>query len=55
MRHMSDRKMLKAMYASCLTAFCARDYSNPHLPVTIAQLKRPGIGRNVSCAVGDFT
>ena len=25
-----------------------------HLPVTPAQLMRPGIGRNASCAVGDF-
>ena len=36
-----------------LTAFCAWD-SSPHLPVTPAQLMRPGIGRNMSCAVGDF-
>ena len=28
--------------------------SSPHLPVTPAQLMRPGIGQNVSCAVGDF-
>ena len=40
--------------ASDLTAFYAR-YSSPHLPVTPAQLMRPGIGRNASCAVGDFT
>ena len=29
--------------------------SSPHLPVTLAQLMRPGIGLNVSYAVGDFT
>ena len=39
--------------ASILTAFCARD-SSPHLPVTPAQLMRPGIGQNVSSAEGDF-
>ena len=36
-----------------LTAFCIQD-SSPHLPVTPAQLMRSGIGRNASCAVGDF-
>ena len=30
------------------------DVSSPHLPVTPAQLTRPSIGRNASCAVGDF-
>ena len=40
--------------ASHLTAFYAL-YSSLHLPVTPAQLMRPGIGRNASCAVGDFT
>ena len=40
--------------ASHLTAFYAWYYSSPHLPVTPAQLMRPGIGRNASCAVGDF-
>ena len=40
----------KAIY---LTAFCAWD-SSPHLPVTLVQLMRPGIGRNMSCAVCDF-
>ena len=25
-----------------------------HLTVTLAQLRRPGIGQNISCAVGDF-
>ena len=25
-----------------------------HLPVTLAQLMRPDIGRNMSCTVGDF-
>ena len=40
--------------ASHLTAFCAWDGS-PHLPVTPAQLMRPGIGWNASCAMGDFT
>ena len=39
--------------ASHLTAFYAL-YSSLHLPVTPAQLMRPGIGRNTSCAVGDF-
>ena len=39
--------------ASHLTAFYAL-YSSLHLPVTPAQLMRPGIGRNASCAVGDF-
>ena len=39
--------------ASCLTVYYAQD-SGPHLPVTPAQLMRPGIGRNTSCAVGDF-
>ena len=29
-------------------------YGSPHLPVTPAQLMRPGIGQNTSCAVGDF-
>ena len=29
-------------------------YGSPHLPVTPAQLMRSGIGRNASCAVGDF-
>ena len=33
--------------ASHLTAFCTWD-STPHLPVTPAQLMRPGIGRNVT-------
>ena len=33
---------------------CMR-YSSPHLPVTPAQLMRPGIGQNVSCTMGDFT
>ena len=28
--------------------------TSPHLPITPVQLKRPGIGRNASCAVGDF-
>ena len=36
-----------------LTVYYAQD-SGPHLPVTPAQLMRPGIGRNTSCAVGDF-
>ena len=40
--------------ASDLTVFCRRD-SSPHLLVTSAQLIRPGIGRNVSWAVGDLT
>ena len=40
----------KAMY---LTAFCAW-YGSPHLPVTLVQLMRSGIGQNVSCAAGDF-
>ena len=39
--------------ASHLTAFCAWD-SSLHLPVTPAQLMRPGIGWNTSCALGDF-
>ena len=39
--------------ASHLTAFYTL-YSSLHLPVTPAQLMRPGIGRNASCAVGDF-
>ena len=25
-----------------------------HFTVTLAQLRRPGIGQNISCAVGDF-
>ena len=29
-------------------------HSIPHLPVTPTQLVRPGIGQNMSCAVGDF-
>ena len=28
--------------------------SSPHLPVTLAQMMRPGIGQNTSCAVGDL-
>ena len=39
--------------ASRLTAFCAWD-SSPHLLATPAQLMRPGIDRNVFCAMGDF-
>ena len=39
--------------ASHLTAFYAL-HSSLHLPVTPAQLMRPGIGRNASCAVGGF-
>ena len=39
--------------ASHLTAFYAWN-SDPHLLVTPVQLMRPGIGRNVSCAVGDL-
>ena len=37
--------------STCIHGF----YSSPHLLVTPAQLMRPGIGRNASCAVGDFT
>ena len=35
---------------------CILCNSSPHLliPVTPAQLMRPGTGQNVSCAVGDF-
>ena len=40
--------------ASHLTEFYAL-YGSLHLPVTPVQLMRPGIGRNASCAVGDFT
>ena len=39
--------------ASHLTAYCAWE-SSPHLPVAAVQLMRPDIGRNESCAVGDF-
>ena len=46
-----SRWVLMPMY-SHLTAFCACN-SSPHLPVTPAQLMRPGIGWNMSCTVGD--
>ena len=39
--------------SSRLTVYYAQD-STPHLPVTPAQLMRPGIGQNASCAVGGF-
>ena len=48
---LNDMRLLNK--ASHLTAFYAL-YSSLHLPVTPAQLMTPGIGRNASCAVGDF-
>ena len=33
---------------------CSCHACSSHLPVTPAQLMRPGIGRNASCTVGDF-
>ena len=37
--------------ALCVTYMCM--HKTPTLPVTPAQLMRPGIGRNASCALGD--
>ena len=37
----------------CMMCECVHG-EGVHLPVTPAQLMRPGIGRNASCAVGDF-
>ena len=39
--------------ASHLIVFCPWD-SSPYLPVTPAQVIRPGIGRNASCTVGNL-
>ena len=43
----------RSLYQLLNKAFYAWD-SSPHLLVTPAQLMRPGISWNISCAVGDF-
>ena len=46
--------MISYLKTSHVAVFCAWD-SSLHLPDTPAQLMKPGIGRSMSYAVGDFT
>ena len=49
---LQEVRVLHAVHTSEFPHFCI--YGSPHLPVTPAQLMRPGIGRDAFCAVGDF-